>query len=186
MKACRFLKLNMGKVYIKEGANCESISKCVISDDVFFIVGICALLTSELIDEQYYIIDINQRNLQQINKYIYSGKKVVAFITSDLDYFSLSHLSDVIFINKKWCTNEILSCLFIKNSRHSYRMKFTLSTRESEVLSFIQKGIEAREIGRLLGISIKTFYTHRRNLMSKLKLDNRLALYRNVTQIKHL
>lgn len=174
----------MKEMDIKKEAGCEHISRFVISDDVFFIVGICALLTPELIDEHYYIIDINQTKLQLINEYLYSGKRIVAFISDDLDYYALSHMIDVIFINKKSCTKEILSCLFSNSSRHNYRMKYTLSPRESEVLYFIQKGMDARKIGELLGISIKTFYAHRRNLISKLQLDNRLFLYRNVSQIK--
>jgi len=39
------------------------LSDAIFSDDYFFIVGICALLTPELIDENYYIIDIETINL---------------------------------------------------------------------------------------------------------------------------
>lgn len=76
------------------------LSDAIFSDDYFFIVGICALLTPELIDENYYIIDIETINLSEVRKHIFPGRKVIAFITNDLDYYALMHLPDFIFIDK--------------------------------------------------------------------------------------
>lgn len=40
--------------------------KLRFSDDYFFIVGISTLLTSELIDENYYIVDVETTNLLRL------------------------------------------------------------------------------------------------------------------------
>lgn len=159
------------------------LSDSVISDDYFFIVGISALLTPELIDENYYIVDVDESSLQRITEYLFPGRKIIAFITNDLDYYALNHLSDVVFIDKKRRINEILSCLFVNDSRYAYRVKYRLSLREHEVLACMQKGMEANDIGNLLGMSMKTFYAHRRSLIFKLQLGNRVSLYRNIARI---
>ncbi|EFN9100895.1 LuxR C-terminal-related transcriptional regulator [Escherichia coli] len=159
-----------------------NISKSVLSDDIFFTIGISELLSKELIDEFYYIIDVDDSNLHLISKYSSSEKNVVAFINDALDYYALNYLDNVIFIDKKWTVNEIMSCLFVKGARNDYWKKNTLSERECEVLSYIQRGMQSSEISIMLGISTKTFYSHRRNLMSKLKLANRVIFYRNVAK----
>ncbi|HCD7552092.1 TPA: helix-turn-helix transcriptional regulator [Citrobacter farmeri] len=160
------------------------LSDSVFSDDYFFIVGISALLTPELIDENYYIVDVNESSIQRIAEYISPGRKIIAFITNDLDYYALNHLSDIAFIDKKRRINEILSCLFVNDARYAYRVKYTLSFRENEVLACMQKGMDANEIGKLLGMSMKTFYAHRRSLIFKLQLGNRVSLYRNIARVR--
>lgn len=45
------------------------LSNSVFSDDYFFIVGISTLLTSELIDENYYIVDVETTNLLQVKEH---------------------------------------------------------------------------------------------------------------------
>ncbi|MFA1282615.1 hypothetical protein ACDI96_07910 [Citrobacter telavivensis] len=44
--------------------------------------------------------------------------------------------------------------------------------------------MDANEIGELLGMSMKTFYAHRRSLIFKLQLGNRVSLYRNIARIR--
>ena len=47
-----------------------------------------------------------------------------------------------------------------------------LSARERETLQLISEGKATKEVAALLGVSIKTIETHRRNLMEKLRLDS--------------
>ena len=47
-----------------------------------------------------------------------------------------------------------------------------LSMREREILQLIAEGKATKEIALILGVSIKTAETHRRNIMEKLNLDN--------------
>lgn len=51
-----------------------------------------------------------------------------------------------------------------------------LSEREREVLTHIAEDYTNREIGNLLGISVKTVERHRENIMKKLNLHTRIEL----------
>ncbi|MBB1201595.1 helix-turn-helix transcriptional regulator [Enterobacteriaceae bacterium 89] len=158
------------------------IADCVFSDNYFFSLGISQLLTSELITEHYSIIDIETSNHHAIKTWQASGKSLVAFIGNDLDYYTLRDLGEIIFINKNSELKEILSCFFFKNSQYVYQVKYQLSLRELQVLSCIQKGLNAEETGKQLGMNAKTFYTHRRSLVAKLRTGNRIALYQSIAR----
>lgn len=158
------------------------LSGSIFSDDYFFIVGMSELLTQELIDENYCIIDIETICISEVRKNITPGKKVIIFISNVLDYYALKHMSDFVFIDKKCRLNEILSCLLVKSSQYNYRMKYSLSQREEEVLYFIQKGLDVNDISQRLGMTRKTFYAHRRNLIFKLQQGNRVVLYQNIAR----
>lgn len=47
-----------------------------------------------------------------------------------------------------------------------------LTKRESEILRFIEKGMLSKEIATCLNISIHTVNNHRKNILSKLRVDN--------------
>lgn len=160
-----------------------NLSDSVFSDNYFFIVGISMLLTPELIDENYYIVDIGDSSLQWITGHLNPGRKIIAFITNDLDYYALSHLKNITLIDKRRRTNEILTSLFFDDARYTYRVKYTLSSRERKVLAYMQRGVHPKEICKQLDMTMKTFYTHRRSLVSKLRLGNRLSLYRNIARV---
>lgn len=53
------------------------LSDSVFSDDYFFIVGISALLTPELIDENYTIVDVDESLLQRSTEYLFPGRKII-------------------------------------------------------------------------------------------------------------
>jgi hypothetical protein len=58
------------------------LSGSIFSDDYFFIVGMSALLTPELIDENYCIIDIETINLSEVRKNIIPGKKLLRLLSA--------------------------------------------------------------------------------------------------------
>ncbi|WP_337262253.1 MULTISPECIES: helix-turn-helix transcriptional regulator [unclassified Serratia (in: enterobacteria)] len=153
------------------------LSKSVFSDNYFFIVGVCALLTPELIDEYYYIVDIDYSNYNEINFNPDENKRVIAFISNDFDYYYLKDMGDISFIDKGSKPSEILSLIIVNDSRYKYRVKHHLSSRECEILSCMQEGMAVPDILEKLGVKMKTFYAHRRNIMLKLKIDNRISLY---------
>lgn len=153
------------------------LSKSVFSDNYFFIVGVCALLTPELIDEYYYIVDAEYSHHNEINFTPDDNKRLIAFISNDLDYYALKDMGDISFIDKRSKTSEILSFMIVNDSRYKYRIKHHLSSRECEILNCMQEGMAVPEIIEKLGVKMKTFYAHRRNIMLKLKIDNRISLY---------
>jgi hypothetical protein len=53
------------------------LSGSIFSDDYFFIVGMSELLTPELIDENYCIIDIETICISEVRKNIIPGKKLL-------------------------------------------------------------------------------------------------------------
>ncbi len=64
-----------------------------------------------------------------------------------------------------------------------------ISPREREVLQRLAEGSTARQIARQLHISVKTVETHRRNLLSKLKLETvadlvRYAIREGITSLE--
>lgn len=52
----------------------------------------------------------------------------------------------------------------------------SLSHRELEIVSFIQKGLSSKEIADMLYVSVKTIEVHRYNILRKLNLKNAAAL----------
>jgi len=63
-----------------------------------------------------------------------------------------------------------------------------LTSREREILQLIAEAKASKEIAEMLNISIKTVYTHRRNIMEKMQAKNlaeltRLALRHGLTQL---
>ncbi|MBS1620259.1 MAG: response regulator transcription factor [Bacteroidetes bacterium] len=58
----------------------------------------------------------------------------------------------------------------------------TLSRRELDIIKFIKEGLNSREIGAKLNISLKTVEVHRYHILKKLNLKNTAALvnYLNV------
>ena len=67
-----------------------------------------------------------------------------------------------------------------KNTSHDEIEQF--SDREMEIIGFISKGINSREIGAKLFISEFTVKTHRRNIMHKLGVKNTAELIRLVVE----
>lgn len=158
------------------------MADCVFSDNYYFKLGISELLTAELIAEHYYIVDIETSNLSALNIWCDTDRRTIAFISTDLDYYTLKNRGDITFISKRSALNRILSCVFLKDSHYAYKVKYKLSLREKEVLSCIQEGLDAEETGQRLGMNTKTFYAHRRSLVAKLRADNRIALYQSITR----
>lgn len=162
------------------------LSNSVISDDYFFILGLSALLSRELIDENYYIVDLETTNHLQASPCLFQDRKIFAFISSGLDYYTHCHLENVTFIHRRTPVKEVLSCLLVDNARFNYRVSHPLSGREKEVLLGMQNGLSTHEIGERLGMNMKTFYAHRTRLINKLQVENRIALYKSIARHRAL
>lgn len=153
------------------------LSTSVFSDNYFFIVGVCTLLTPELIDDYYYILDVDCCNHNDIDFMAGKNKRIIAFISNDLDYYALRDMNNISFMDKKSNVSEILSFIIVNDTKYKYRVKYRLSSRECEILNCMREGMTIPDIINKLGVKMKTFYAHRRNIMLKLKIDNRILLY---------
>lgn len=158
------------------------LSNSVISNDYFFILGLSALLSRELIDENYFIVDVETTNHLQASRCLFQGRNVFAFISNDLDYYMHCHLENVIFIDRQAPEKEVLFCLLVDNARFNYRVRHPLSCREKEVLFCMKDGLSTHAIGERLSMNMKTFYAHRARLITKLQVGNRIALYKIIAR----
>ena len=83
-----------------------------------------------------------------------------------------------IFKGNKYVCSEIKNILSeqMVNGEDPQKNVNTLSQREMEIVSFIQKGLSSKEIADLLFVSVKTIEVHRYNILRKLNLRNAAAL----------
>jgi len=107
------------------------------------------------------------------------------------------------FVSKNCSTSELLEAIETINNGNDYYSKevskimveiFTniqknhsnsiLSVRELEVLSLICEGKDFNTIGSELSISARTVETHKKNILSKLQLNNTVELVKYAIQNK--
>lgn len=50
---------------------------------------------------------------------------------------------------------------------------YLLSSRESEIIIFISKGLSNKEIAQMLNLSVHTVITHAKNIYKKLNVNSR-------------
>ena len=62
------------------------------------------------------------------------------------------------------------------NNNNSFLLKFKLTIREKEIISYILKEKSNSEIGKILQISKRTVETHRKNIMLKLDVKNSIGI----------
>ncbi|MBC6555499.1 helix-turn-helix transcriptional regulator [Citrobacter braakii] len=155
------------------------LSDFVISENWFFKLGINILLTKELIDSYYYIVDLDTVDYKDIYNYPTIERKTIAFVSNDIDYYTVRKRNqDIHFVDGRESINEIMKDFFSSQFASSYIADHKLSSREIDVLYCLREGLSTSEIVSELGIKEKTFYTYRRYIMLKLKINNRLLFYK--------
>lgn len=58
----------------------------------------------------------------------------------------------------------------------SFRAKYRLSRRETEIISLIKEGMQNKEIAKILSLSQQTIESHRKNIHVKLGVNTRIEL----------
>ncbi|MBS0849111.1 LuxR C-terminal-related transcriptional regulator [Citrobacter sp. JGM124] len=99
-------------------------------------------------------------------------KKIRDNINSLDKSVSLSELEDTILRNVCASPEE-------KNQKRSAMPLLTL--REERILKLWKEEVHNTYIAKLMGISIKTVYTYKRNIRMKLGAENRLSLFMNIS-----
>ena len=82
--------------------------------------------------------------------------------------------------NERFYCNRVMNHIMEKSfGKEEDMVKTSLSNREIEVVKLIAEGKIAKEIAAKLNLSTHTIYTHRKNIMKKLKLSTapELVLY---------
>ena len=102
----------------------------------------------------------------------------VGYVSKEAAYEELvAAILSVVKVRRFISSPAIVSTLVhsVKNGRRASPrnvLRQTSSMREREILQLIAEGKATKEIALILGVSIKTAETHRRNIMEKLNLDN--------------
>lgn len=80
---------------------------------------------------------------------------------------------------KFFCTRVVDYLLEKSYTKPKKRSQSPLTPREIEIVKLVAKGLIAKEIADSLNLSTHTVYTHRKNIMKKLKLNtaSELVLY---------
>lgn len=164
------------------------ISRYIFSEDHFFSVGLSELLTTQFIDDSFCIIDIDSLCVDFKLTIDDLNRKIVVFIKDDFEYYTLYHVHGITFIDKRGRVSDIMHCFVSNDSKYHYRVKNKLSAREEETFQYILEGLHPIEISKRLGVKRKTFYSYRKMIMNKLRVGNRICLYKSLfrTEIKSL
>ena len=111
--------------------------------------------------------DENKENIYDV---INSG--VLRFLTKKCDAHEINEAFRAIIRGEKFFCSSIFNFIFeMSFSQNSYSSNpLPLSARELEIVQLIAKGLIAKEISKKLNLSTHTVYTHRKNIMEKLKL----------------
>lgn len=67
---------------------------------------------------------------------------------------------------------NLLNAIPTTNTRSKVKSQFNISKRELEIVRYIQKGFQSKQIGEALGISDRTVGKHRENIMKKCNVSN--------------
>ena len=95
--------------------------------------------------------------------------------TNDINYFLfigliLLMLSFILLLTKYYSEKNTSKNTFI-----------SLTSKEQEVLSFIEKGFSNKEIANELFISLSTVKTHINNIFKKMRVTKRKELFKNIS-----
>ena len=92
----------------------------------------------------------------------------VALITTYIDRVFLKNFKDTIELtdSKQKVVNKIIN-LLNNNEESTQNDTVELSTRETEVLVRVAKGMTNKDISEVLNISVHTVITHRKNIVKK-------------------
>ena len=151
-----------------------SIAKSVLSNNQFFIIGIKNLLSKELLNDYYTILDLDNIPHTEGKKMINKDKEIIAFASNDLSSLKAESFGSIPVLDKRCSVKNILSYFMLKNQSGIYHATIVLTKREREILYWLRKGISHDEISNKLNIKSKTIYTYRRNIMKKLGCENRI------------
>ena len=135
--------------------------------------GFFSIESIKNVKEQHPTIELlvisSDDNKENIYDVINSG--VLRFLTKKCDAHEINEAFRAIIRGEKFFCASIFNFIFeMSFSQNNYSSNpLPLSARELEIVQLIAQGLVAKEIGRKLNLSTHTVYTHRKNIMEKLK-----------------
>jgi DNA-binding NarL/FixJ family response regulator len=165
---------------IGEAGNEAELNKIIAETPPDIIVidynqpGFFSVESIKNIKEQHPTIELlvisSDDNKENIYDVINSG--VLRFLTKKCDAHEINEAFRAIIRGEKFFCASIFNFIFeMSFSQNNYSSNpLPLSARELEIVQLIAQGLVAKEIGKKLNLSTHTVYTHRKNIMEKLKL----------------
>ena len=161
-----------------------NVKNPVISNDNFFTLGLKNLLSNELVNDFFTIIDLDDISDNDIQDIASRDKEVVAFASNDLSSLYANKFIKVPVLDKRCSLKDILSYFMMKDEKGIYRSNTNLTKRETEIVTLLRNGFSHDEIAKKLNIADKTMYCHKRNLMKKLGCENRIDFQKMLLQTR--
>ena len=165
---------------IGEAGNEAELNKIIAETPPDIIVidynqpGFFSVQSIKNIKEQHPTIELlvisSDDNKENIYDVIKSG--VLRFLTKKCDAHEINEAFRAVIRGEKFFCASIFNFIFeMSFSQNNYSSNpLPLSARELEIVQLIAQGLVAKEIGKKLNLSTHTVYTHRKNIMEKLKL----------------
>ena len=98
-------------------------------------------------------------------------------ISSAVSGYELTTIMNKVLSGEKYISSDILKRISNFTSENIKQNINQLSSREQEILSFIAHGMKNQMIAEELFISTETVKSHKRNIISKLKLSSSIELH---------
>lgn len=159
------------------------LSNSIVSNDRYFILGLTKLLGEEFIDRHCFIIDLDANSVSDMEPHFFVNKTIVVFASKPCCLYKSKKLEGSIILDKRCSVDCILSFFKGNKTMNTYLPELNLSLRERQILSVMCREGCNKKIATELGVSIKTIYTHRRNIMNKLGCKNRIELQKIILDI---
>ncbi|MEL6390777.1 MAG: response regulator transcription factor [Bacteroidota bacterium] len=104
------------------------------------------------------------------------GRGINHYITKNCREDEIYKALDATRNDEKYYCSTVLDIIINRTFRDIKEEAHELTARESEIIQLIAKGKMAKEIAAQLHVSIHTIYTHRKNIMKKLKISSPVEL----------
>jgi DNA-binding NarL/FixJ family response regulator len=122
------------------------------------------------------VVISNHDNKENILRIVKAG--VLGYLTKECGSDEILRAVNAVYNGQKFFCNKILDLLL--EDQYSVNKKLykqdNLSERETEIIKLIVEGYSNQDIANKLFLSIHTVYTHRKNIMKKLKFKSPVEL----------
>lgn len=155
-----------------QSIKCESITIDVTKDGRFGLDSI------SMIQEVSPLTDIIVISNESEKRHIYEvlGRGINHYITKNCREDEIYKALESAANGDKYYCSKVLDIIINKTFREPQEDNTELTAREREIVQLVAQGKVAKEIASQLHVSIHTIYTHRKNIMKKLKISSPVEL----------
>ncbi len=114
----------------------------------------------------------NEKEKTQLLKIV---KNCNSCLTEKCGEKEIKQALEAVSIDERFICSNILETI-LENTREEKMSGVSLTPRETEIVTLIAEGNSNQEISEKLFLSIHTVYTHRKNIMKKLRLKSPVEL----------